>query len=246
MLADVVITISIGYGLLKSRTGRAHTDKVGFVERLTRPWRHVVFFISGSCEVPDLSSRQIINRLVRMNLEAQVPPTLMAVSFLVVFSEPPRVPANIVTMPDSLLNFVWQGIQSKFYLIGLLYTLNARISFEIRTISVFRPDTSRPVGGITVDVETETFEERGPMRSIRRPDDAEVVSIEPAQPLDMRFGGSSSSVCSYPPGVGPRKSVAFAPDVGGEGEGQGPTSPGGATDATLVDEVVYKQRDWVD
>ncbi|CAK9782952.1 unnamed protein product [Cutaneotrichosporon oleaginosum] len=195
MLADIVITVGIGCGLLRSRTGWDHTDK-------------------------------IVNRLVRINLESQVPATLMAASFLVVF----------ILKPQSLLNFVWQGIQSKFYLIGLLYTLNSRVSFEVRNISVFKPTmASRDLGGITVEVETETFEDRGEsgLRSVPAPAENETIPLERLESVPYQRYGSSSSI--------PRRQDPGAQEV----SAAAPTTPGGENpDVTLVGEYVYKQHDW--
>lgn len=169
-------------------------------------------------------------------------------------------------MPDSLLNFVWHGIQSKFYLIGLLYSLNARVSFQIRSIAVFKSDDMPSMlhrshghhtadlsrlGGITVDVETETFEERlgSPTRSTtKRPSDGEAIPMEA-----WRWEASAASVeeVGQPRmrGGAPRKTVNFVDRAarvetaqetaagGSAGERCGaPKSPGAATDETLVEE----------
>lgn len=158
-------------------------------------------------------------------------------------------------MPESLLNFVWQGIQSKFYLIGLLYTLNSRISFEVKSVTVFNPDQDVRLGGIKVNVETQTFEERAePLRSIQRVGGNEIVPVDTEGGVfeGYAFEGASSTSLGQPDaqgGVRERKNVSFA-DVYDESErrpsGGSPTSPGGATDSTLVDEVVYTQHDWDD
>ncbi|BEJ11688.1 hypothetical protein CspHIS471_0201480 [Cutaneotrichosporon sp. HIS471] len=178
MLADIVITAGIGYGLVRSRTGWAHTDKM-------------------------------VDRLVRINLESQVPATVTAMSFLIVF----------IIKPQSLLNFVWQGIQSKFYLIGLLYTLNSRVSFVRH--GVFKP---RDVG-ITVVVQTETFASDG-VRSVIAPAENEVIPLEQieSKPSDERYESATSVVP-----VREEKADKTGEDEEAE---------------TLVGEYVYKQRDW--
>jgi hypothetical protein len=216
----VVITVGIGVGLLRSKTGWAHTDKA---RRL-------------GCALT-----QIVNRLVRINLESQVPATVMAMAFLIIFSAsaPPRR-SRPVLKPRSLLNFVWQGIQSKFYLIGLLYTLNSRVSFEVRHISVFKP-TSRDLGGITVDVQTETYEEQGdgPVRSIGEgPAENETIPLDRMDSVPYERYGSSTSIARRRPATPERKRSGRS--------GADHTSPGGKTDDTLVGEYVYKQRDWED
>ncbi|GMK56247.1 hypothetical protein CspeluHIS016_0300870 [Cutaneotrichosporon spelunceum] len=183
MLADIVITAGIGYGLVRWRTGWAHTDK-------------------------------LVDRMVRINLESQVPATLMAMSFLVIF----------ILKPQSLLNFVWQGIQSKFYLIGLLYTLNSRVSF-VRG-GVCRP---REVG-ITVVVETETFESGG-VRSGHAPAPAENEMI-PLERIESKSHGRYGSAAT----VGPMTEEKAEDTPGAVNENE--------TGETLVEEYVFKQHDW--
>lgn len=144
-----------------------------------------------------------------------------------------------VLKPHSLLNFVWQGIQSKFYLIGLLYTLNSRVSFEVRHISVFKP-ASRDLGGITVDVQTETFEERGGVRSVGDggPAENEMIPLDRIGSVPYGRYGSNTRVA---------RCHATTPEGQAQGKDEDQTSPGGATDETeqtLVGEYVYKQREW--
>jgi hypothetical protein len=85
MVADVIITVCILYGLWKSRTGWSNTDRV-------------------------------ISRLIRMTLEAQVPPLIFAIGYLSYVSQE----------PSSLLGAVFLGCQPYIYGICLLYTLNSR------------------------------------------------------------------------------------------------------------------------
>ncbi|WOO83493.1 uncharacterized protein LOC62_05G007014 [Vanrija pseudolonga] len=119
--ADFILTVTILYCLLQSKTGWDYTDKV-------------------------------IMRLVRMTVESQLPPTILAVVTLSIFSR----------YPDSALSVMLQVIQSKFYCIGLMYSLNTRIRFTPQTMEsatgqVFTLN-SRPLATIQVDVETETYE----------------------------------------------------------------------------------------
>lgn len=235
-----------------------------------------------------MSSQQTVNRLVRINLEAQAPATIMACAFLVIFSESshwmyvgvdspphPMLSARVtrpaqkptltpVLMPTSLLNVVWQGIQSKFYVIGLLYTLNSRVQFEVRAISVFKPDQTLPpdLGGITVDVETETFEDvtaramagkRGdsiPLAALGAAGSGSAGGSKVASRTSLHSAKTQS--IEHPPdgkkgsgGSGEMRKVSAADgDVSGVGEGGGreeseaPTSPSAATDNTLVGEPI--------
>lgn len=62
MLADLIITMAILYGLITSRTGWVHTDRVSIVET------------TGADE-------QIITRLMRLTLESQLPPLILAITY---------------------------------------------------------------------------------------------------------------------------------------------------------------------
>ncbi|ORX37665.1 hypothetical protein BD324DRAFT_578511 [Kockovaella imperatae] len=96
-----------------------------------------------------------ITRLVRMTLEAQVPPTLLAIAFIIEF----------VITPASLLGGMLEGIQCKLYAVGLLYALNVRVTLQQRFIGdnetkqgqVFAM-SNRPTQKtqLQIDVETET------------------------------------------------------------------------------------------
>ncbi|ORX39034.1 hypothetical protein BD324DRAFT_679539 [Kockovaella imperatae] len=130
MSADIIITISILFGLWRSKTGWSHTDRV-------------------------------ITRLIRMTLESQVPPTIIAITFMVEF----------VQTPSSLFGSTLQGIQPKLYAVGLMYALNARITFQQQWVGdkdrtggqVFAM-SNRPTQKtqLQVDVETETYVQSTP------------------------------------------------------------------------------------
>ncbi|AFR96011.2 hypothetical protein C343_04125 [Cryptococcus neoformans C23] len=119
MAADILITLLILNGLLRSKTGWAHTDKA-------------------------------IVRLIRITFESQIPPTILAITFMIEF----------VQTPASLLGSTLQGIQSKLYTVGLMYSLNSRVSFRSANESGFnsvfamtgRRDNA--TNDIHVDVET--------------------------------------------------------------------------------------------
>lgn len=96
MAADILITLLILNGLLRSKTGWAHTDKA-------------------------------IVRLIRITFESQIPPTILAITFMIEF----------VQTPASLLGSTLQGIQSKLYTVGLMYSLNSRVSFRSANESGF-------------------------------------------------------------------------------------------------------------
>ncbi|WOO83494.1 uncharacterized protein LOC62_05G007015 [Vanrija pseudolonga] len=86
MCADLIITLSILWGLWKTRTGWHHSDKV-------------------------------IGRLVRMTLEAQTPPLIIAILFTTTF---------IILFPRGLAAYI---NNSKLNCIGLMYSLNSRQEF---------------------------------------------------------------------------------------------------------------------
>ncbi|KAL1406032.1 hypothetical protein Q8F55_007715 [Vanrija albida] len=111
------------------------------------------------------STDKVIMRLVRLTIESQLPPSILAIVTL----------ATFCSFPDPALATMMQVIQSKFYCIGLMYSLNKRIKFtpqtmETATGQVFMLNPNG-LATIKVDVETETYETRveylpaGPNRS---------------------------------------------------------------------------------
>ncbi|WVQ90000.1 hypothetical protein IAS59_003776 [Cryptococcus gattii] len=121
MTADIIITLLILHGLLRSKTGWAQTDKA-------------------------------VVRLIRITFESQIPPTILAITFMIEF----------VQTPASLLGSTLQGIQSKLYTVGLMYSLNSRVSFKSANKNGFNPGQIFAMTGrrdnvtndIHVDVET--------------------------------------------------------------------------------------------
>nr|XP_019009759.1 uncharacterized protein I206_05319 [Kwoniella pini CBS 10737]OCF48540.1 hypothetical protein I206_05319 [Kwoniella pini CBS 10737] len=111
--ADVLIAICILWGLLQSKSGWAHTDK-------------------------------LITRLIRLTFEAQLPPTFLAMGYVIEWSQ----------TPSSLLGAVFQALQSKAYTIGLLFTLNARLTFT--TPQVYAMSDRKPTQ-LEVTVQQETY-----------------------------------------------------------------------------------------
>jgi hypothetical protein len=77
---------------------------------------------------------QTIAKLIRLTFESQMPPTLISLAFMIEFGKlqgPLHVPSSSsVITPSSLLGAFLQGIQSKFYAVGLMYALNSRINFQ--------------------------------------------------------------------------------------------------------------------
>jgi hypothetical protein len=64
-----------------------------------------------------------------------MPPTLISLAFMIEFSKLyfrmySRIKLISVITPSSLLGAFLQGIQSKFYAVGLMYALNSRIKFQ--------------------------------------------------------------------------------------------------------------------
>ncbi|WWC64099.1 uncharacterized protein I303_106706 [Kwoniella dejecticola CBS 10117] len=121
--ADVVIAICILWGLLQSKSGWSHTDK-------------------------------LVTRLIRLTFEAQLPPTFLAMAYVIEWSQ----------TPSSLLGAVFQALQSKAYTIGLLFTLNARLTFTVSqdaTKSHVTPQvyamTDRKPTQLEVTVQQETY-----------------------------------------------------------------------------------------
>jgi len=70
-----------------------------------------------------------------MTFEAQLLPTLLALAYLIEWSKPclccvqPSLTLPAQT-PSSLLGAVFQCLQVKAYSIGLLFTLNARVTYK--------------------------------------------------------------------------------------------------------------------
>ncbi|ORX39035.1 hypothetical protein BD324DRAFT_618300 [Kockovaella imperatae] len=121
--ADVLIAVCILYGLLKSKSGWAHTDR-------------------------------LVTRLIRLTFEAQLPPTFLSIAYVVEW----------VIQPSSLLGAVFQALQCKAYTVGLMFSLNARISMtsDAKTLTgappqVFGMSQRQTTNHLEVAVETETY-----------------------------------------------------------------------------------------
>ncbi|RSH95326.1 hypothetical protein EHS25_000413 [Saitozyma podzolica] len=151
MTADLIITVSILYGLIRSKTGWAHTDK-------------------------------IVTKLIRMTIESQVPPLCIAIGFM----------SEFVRTPSNLLGAMFQNMQIKLYAMGLMYSLNSRITFQQQSVAddktaggqVYAMSSRHnPRTEIQVTMETETYVQ-GPYAGFegdnkaRNPDSDSLSDIE--------------------------------------------------------------------
>ncbi|TYJ54744.1 hypothetical protein B9479_004592 [Cryptococcus floricola] len=68
-----------------------------------------------------LQTHGFIPRWVRLSFEAQLPPTILALAYCIDWS----------IEPTSQVGAVFQCLQSKLYLIGMLYTVNSRIVCDV-------------------------------------------------------------------------------------------------------------------
>ncbi|ODN99251.1 hypothetical protein I350_07410 [Cryptococcus amylolentus CBS 6273] len=68
-----------------------------------------------------LLTHDFIPRWVRLSFEAQLPPTIFALAYCIDWS----------IEPTSQVDATFQTLQSKLYLIGMLYTVNSRIVFDV-------------------------------------------------------------------------------------------------------------------
>ncbi|KAL1406029.1 hypothetical protein Q8F55_007712 [Vanrija albida] len=97
MAADLIITISILWGLSRTRTGWHHSDKV-------------------------------ILRLIRMTLEAQVPPLILTSVYTIIF---------IIYLNHQLAAYI---NNSKLNAIGFLYSLNSRVALMHHDVTMTNRD----------------------------------------------------------------------------------------------------------
>ncbi|WVW79735.1 hypothetical protein I302_101705 [Kwoniella bestiolae CBS 10118] len=103
MAADFIITVSIMWGLSRSKSGFVQTD-------------------------------QIINKLLTISAETQLPPTLLAIAFLIVFAyksaKAAAHPGQVIIDVTTSLDGFFMMIMPKTYIVGFLAVLNARISLR--------------------------------------------------------------------------------------------------------------------
>ncbi|RXK35624.1 hypothetical protein M231_07104 [Tremella mesenterica] len=97
-----------------------------------------------------------ITRWIRLTFEAQLPPTVLALAYVIEWSQ----------TPDSLLGALLIALEGKAYGVGLLYSLNARVSMRSMAVpsdrmthqpQVFGQNTRLGPTEIHVEVETETY-----------------------------------------------------------------------------------------
>lgn len=115
MAGDTIITISILYGLIHAKTGLKHTNKVGRGLDLCL-WA---------------LTTQLITRLVRMTLESQLPATIVALCLMIEVGKSPQpapMPHSLTAVvdPPNMLGVTIIAFQSKIYVVGFFYSLNAR------------------------------------------------------------------------------------------------------------------------
>lgn len=69
-----------------------------------------------------------------MTLESQIPPTILALTFMIEYRKcSVHVQCEltwVVRESASLFGSTLEGIQSKFYVVGLMYALNARFNLK--------------------------------------------------------------------------------------------------------------------
>jgi len=138
---------------------------------------------------------KLVGRLIRLTFEAQIPPTFLAMAYV----------AEWAVQPDSLLGAVFQAVQSKAYTVGLLFSLNARITFvrasEDNTVTgapqVFgmknRP--GQPTE-IQVEVQTETYVHGNRWRddTTVKPGDVSLDEFDMTKALDYSNNSKSQLV----------------------------------------------------
>lgn len=119
MVANVILTVTILWGLLQSRTGWAQTDKVIFrLVRMTVEAQLLPTIISVAmfAEFRELDSTQSWYNLT----------------------------LTPVATPSSLLGNAFQGVLSKLYCLSLLYSLNSRQNLKKIAVAVSTAVSSRP------------------------------------------------------------------------------------------------------
>ncbi|WVF66801.1 hypothetical protein IAT40_001543 [Kwoniella sp. CBS 6097] len=101
--ADFIITSSIMYCLVRSKTGWVVTDKV-------------------------------VNKLMQISAETQLPPTLMAIVFLIIFAykttKAAAHPGEVIIDVTSNLTGFFMMVMPKTYIVGFFAVLNARTALR--------------------------------------------------------------------------------------------------------------------
>ncbi|WVF66800.1 hypothetical protein IAT40_001542 [Kwoniella sp. CBS 6097] len=114
---------------------------------------------------------QIVNKLLRISAETQLPPTLMAISFLIIFAykttKAAQHPEQFIIDVTSNLTGFFMMVMPKTYVVGFLAVLNSRMSLRAVMSSTQEPSTQnqwrnnayqlRTREGETVKVTTETY-----------------------------------------------------------------------------------------
>ncbi|OCF34582.1 hypothetical protein I316_03623 [Kwoniella heveanensis BCC8398] len=112
---------------------------------------------------------QIVNKLLRISAETQLPPTLMAISFLIIFAykttKAAQHPEQFIIDVTSNLTGFFMMVMPKTYVVGFLAVLNSRMSLRAVMSSSQEPSSQwrnnayqlRTREAETVKVTTETY-----------------------------------------------------------------------------------------
>ncbi|GMK57471.1 hypothetical protein CspeluHIS016_0403050 [Cutaneotrichosporon spelunceum] len=152
-----------------------------------------------------IQTKLIIARLIRMTLEAQVPATLVALTLMI----------EVIIDPANMLGVAVILFQSKIYVVGFFYSLNARqrLAQTHRSVTMDDMDTFRPnvfsecrAATIVVQQETEMHVMRSapPIVGINRhaqPFDLDETkgSISVLEEASLNYKGSSTEFQDTPP-----------------------------------------------
>lgn len=128
MLADLIITVAILYGLIASRTGWVHTDRVSVT----------CSFEAIPGEADTRSSRASCASRSRASSRPSSSPSCTrpgSVSYSCGNEISPRADIAVIA-PGSLFCGTLMAIQNKFYTVGLFFSLNSRNTFAPRNITL--------------------------------------------------------------------------------------------------------------
>ncbi|BEJ13010.1 hypothetical protein CspHIS471_0301840 [Cutaneotrichosporon sp. HIS471] len=142
-----------------------------------------ILFGLSRAQTKVIQTKRIIARLIRMTLEAQVPATLVALTLMI----------EVIVDPANMLGVTVILFQSKIYVVGFFYSLNARqrLAQTQRSVTIEDMDSyglnvfsERRAATIVVQQETEMH--------VMRTAPPHVSINRQAQPFDL--GGTKGSV----------------------------------------------------
>ncbi|KAK4687453.1 hypothetical protein P7C73_g2659, partial [Tremellales sp. Uapishka_1] len=145
---------------------------------------------------------QMIGKLMMVSVETQLPPTLIAIAFLIVFSR----------SQASFMCIFFECIQSKFYVVGFMAVLNSRHKLRRemdggsdfndvqRKTNTFVMKGTRPLGQETINIVTETYVEsfsiqpdsRGINRAHFDPDLKEIQESDTGSEVNLDYISNAS------------------------------------------------------